>query len=209
MRKAFTMIELIFAIVIIAISVMSLPMMTQATARGIDSNLLQEVIFSASTELNQAVTANWDEASLEPGEPFSLARVIDDGSCGSDASLSNYRQMPGHINQPLHRRCLDNNATIISNATADANVISLDDIEKTNEDIFVNRTTDKDSYKDVYLVTVAVANNVIFGTDQVNTNPNIKQIDVSVTYEDGELITSLTTYSSNIGEIDYYKRSYE
>ena len=48
MRQAFTLIELIFAIVIIAISVVSLPMMTQATSSGVFSNLeTQEAILKA------------------------------------------------------------------------------------------------------------------------------------------------------------------
>ena len=47
-RLAFTMIELIFAIVIIAITVVSLPMMTQVTASGASDNLeAQEAIFKA------------------------------------------------------------------------------------------------------------------------------------------------------------------
>ena len=203
------MIELIFAIVIIAISVMSLPMMTQATAKGIDANLLQEVIFSASAELNQAVSAHWDEASLEPGEPYSLARVIDDGSCENNATLSNYRQMPGHINQPLHRGCLNSAATTISNANTDNTINSLDDMQK-DEDIFVNTITDQAGYKDSYTVTVTVENNVIFGTDQINTNINIKRVTVEVSEKiSTDLLTSLMTYSSNVGEVDYYKRSYE
>ena len=44
-RFGFTMIELIFAIVIIAISVMSLPMMTQVTNKGLEESLVQEAIF--------------------------------------------------------------------------------------------------------------------------------------------------------------------
>jgi prepilin-type N-terminal cleavage/methylation domain-containing protein len=55
-RLAFTMIELIFAIVIIAISVMSLPMMTQVTSAGIERNLVQEAIFASVAEINLATT---------------------------------------------------------------------------------------------------------------------------------------------------------
>jgi len=47
-RLAFTMIELIFAIVIIAITVVSMPMMTQVTSSGASKNLeLQEAIYKA------------------------------------------------------------------------------------------------------------------------------------------------------------------
>jgi len=83
-KSAFTFIELIFAIVIIAISVVSLPTMTSSLSRGIESNLVQEAIFAASTELNQAISSNWDERSLEDGNS-SLGRVVDDGTCETNS----------------------------------------------------------------------------------------------------------------------------
>jgi len=82
-RAAFTLIELIFAIVIIAISVISLPMMSQTVAKGIDANIVQEAIFAAATELNEAVTAHWDEASMEVNTTTSFAKVINPGDCKS------------------------------------------------------------------------------------------------------------------------------
>jgi hypothetical protein len=205
------MIELIFAIVVIGIAVMTLPTMNQATTSGIEGNLVQEAVFAASTELNQAVTANWDDNSLEPGTPDSLARVIEliNGSCDNNTSSATYRQMLGHVNQPYHRRCLDSNSTGLATVEV-ANVTSLDNMTKTNDSL-ANATTDKTGYKLAFTTTVAVTNsNVIFGTDQANANPNMKKI--TVTIKDTEsipnIITELVTYSANIGEIDYYKRSY-
>ncbi len=58
-RRAFTLIELIFAIVIIAISVISLPMMTQVTSSGVAGNLeTQEAIFKAIVLTKSAVGEN-------------------------------------------------------------------------------------------------------------------------------------------------------
>jgi len=106
-RAAFTFIELIFAIVVIAISVMSLPMMIQVLSNNMDKNLVQEAIFAAATELNEATTTHWDENSLDANNTNGLADVINvDNSCESNASLSNYRLRTGHILQPLHRKCL-------------------------------------------------------------------------------------------------------
>ena len=210
-RAAFTLIELIFAIVIIAISVVSLPMMSQTVSEGIDANVVQEAIFAAATELNEAVTAHWDENSIEVGMPDSSARVIETaiGMCENDPSLSTFRQMPGHINQPLHRRCLDANATITgpSNATATA-VNALDDMAHADRNITTESTADAEGYKEIYQSGVNVAINVIFGTDQVNPNPNIKSIVSTVKDEDSNTIALLRTYSANIGEVDYYKRNY-
>ncbi len=188
-------------------------MMNQVTTKGIEGNLVQEAIFSASTELNQAVTAHWDDRSLEPGEINSLARVIDDGNCESNSSLANYRQKSGHINQPLHRRCLDSNSTIISDAlNAVAAVDSLDNMSKSYVGLYgkigggtvaLNQT----GYKNPYNVSVAITRPANF--NGANNN-NIKKIEVLITNpnDNSDIITKLTTYSANIGEIDYYKKEY-
>jgi len=212
-KNAFTLIELIFAIVIIAIAVISLPTMNQATMKGIEGNMVQEVVFAASTELNQVITAHWDDNSLEPAAPNSPARVIDifagAGRCETNSSLSTYRQMAGHIDQPLHRRCLDSNTTGLA-AGAVLLVDDLDDRMVTGQTLS-NAGTGEDGYKLNFTTDINVTNtNVIFGTDQVNANPNMKRITVTIkdTAATPKIITSLVTYSANIGEIDYYKRSY-
>jgi hypothetical protein len=177
-------------------------MMTQATSKGIEANMVQEAIFAASAELNQAVTANWDEASIEPGFPNSLERVIDDGSCENNPSSPRYRLKDGHILQPYHRRCLDSNTTAASNANTNADVRALDDMEKAGN-IFNDTTTDAAGYKKVYTVAVVVDPNANFN----GANNDMKKITVNVS-QSGQLVTSLVTYSANIGEVDYYKRSY-
>jgi len=200
-RTAFTLIELIFAIVVIAISVLSLPMMSQVTAEGIDNNLVQEAIFGSATKLNEAVTAHWDGSSIEPGMPDSFARVIETGTCESNPLATDYRQMPGHINQPLHRRCLDSNLTAPVGAVA--GVTSLDNFAGASA-IFMGASS-AEGYKDTYTATVVVTRGVTFGS--LAGNPNIKRIVSTITNADGP-VAALRTYSMNIGEVDYYKRSY-
>jgi prepilin-type N-terminal cleavage/methylation domain-containing protein len=208
-RAAFTLIELIFAIVIIAISVVSLPMMNRVIADGIDANIVQEAIFASATVLNEVTTAHWDDASLE-GSANSFAKVIDLGSCENNSSLINYRLMPGHIAQPLHRRCLDDNTTTPSDSNSDTSVTSLDDMEQTTAvDIFINPPTtaseDASSYKRKYKYTL----NVTRPADFNGSDANIKLITMTITdASSGDTVTSLKTYSANIGEIDFYKKEY-
>ncbi len=205
-RAAFTLIELIFAIVIIAISVISLPMMSQINAKGVEGNMVQEAIFAAATELNGAVTAHWDDNSIEVGMPDSSARVIETAlnMCDNDNNSSTFRQMPGHINQPYHRRCLDSSLTTPADASVDVNATSLNDIAHGYTDIFTSSTVDEDGYKKVYRSAITITRPVNFGG--VNSN-NMKLISSSIT-DNGNVITMLRTYSANIGEVDYYKRSY-
>ncbi len=202
-RSAFTLIELIFAIVVIGISIISLPMMNQVTTKGIEGNIVQEAIFAAATELNQAVTANWDENSKIEDLDAS-ARVIDDGLCNNDINSPRYRLKPGHISGKKHRRCLDSNTTTISNASANNNIDSLNDMSKTDAALG-NEDTLATGYKQAYTTTVSISNGATtFGG---TTSTNIKKITVSISNSNG-LIASLKTYSCNIGEIDYHKQEY-
>ena len=205
-RYAFTLIELIFAIVIIAISVLSLPMMNQTIEKGVSSNVLQEAIFAASAELNEAITAHWDENSMEPSGSGSFARVIDASlqNCDNNTSSPTYRRMPGHITQPLHRRCLDNNSTTPSN-TDITDVTSLSDMEHTTLiKIFEHSTAEASGYKNEYKSKLEVTRPANFN----GSNDNIKQVESTITDSDDNVLIVLRSYSANIGEVDYYKRNY-
>ena len=201
-KAAFTLIELIFAIVIIAITVISLPMMNQVVSKGIDGNLVQEAIFAATTKLNEALSANWDENSTEPLITNSYARVIDlNGTCDSN------RQKPGHINQPLHRRCLDSSSTGVSYAKSNDNIDALEDMVRDDEAIFINAPTGTASgYKDVYTYSLKVPHSA--ATFGGSTSSDIKEISIIIKDSSSKTIVKLKTYSCNIGEVDYYKRNY-
>jgi len=201
-RSAFTFLELIFAIVIIAISVISLPTMIQSTSDGVEGNLVQEAIFAASTQLNQAVAANWDENSLVETGPGSLARVIDDGSCQNNSLSLRYRLKVGHIAEPYHRRCLDSNLIGVSSATVTA-VDALEDFG--GNQVLLNNSGSQAGYKYTYNININITPNASFN----GANADIKLIQANISDVDsGTLLTSLRTYSANIGEVDYYKRTY-
>lgn len=199
-NSAFTLIELIFAIVIISISVLALPMMTQVTSKTINSNLVQEAIFAASAELNGVLAAHWDENSMFD-DNSSLARVIDiDNNC-HDAKLT------GHINQPLHRRCLNNSSIPPkdNNSSTDNDIYALEDLAHGSENIFSTATTSAQGYKQNYKSKVDInRTDTHFGSDTNNT----KEIKLTVTDSDGKVITVLKSYSANIGEVDYFKKVY-
>lgn len=198
-RYAFTMIELIFAIVIISITVLSLPMVTQVTQRGVESNIVQEAIFAASSELMGVSSGYWDENSMEDIDISHLSRVINiSGDCDSTTKLR-----PGHINQPYHRRCLDDNTTTAHNSAVnlvDINVTDLNNMEHGDLDIFTDTTTDASGYKDTYQSSIDV--------NVSTTNSNIKIITATIKNSAGNIITVLKTHSANVGEIDFYKRMF-
>ncbi|MFA7354436.1 MAG: hypothetical protein WCZ70_07450 [Sulfurimonadaceae bacterium] len=192
-RAAFTMMELIFAIVVISIAVITLPMMAQVTSKGIEENIVQEAIFAASAELMGATAYYWDLNSMQDNNLSNLERVIDIGGASCDAD----RLRPGHVNQLYHRRCLDSNATVVAN-TPDNTFPNLNNL--TSRTLFENEAAagSRDAgYKGSYDTNVTVT-----------TTDDVKKITVSIINSDGDTITSLSTYSANIGEIDFYKRRF-
>jgi len=207
-RFAFSMIELIFAIVIIGISVASLPIMTNAIGKGVENSLVQEAIFAAAAEMNQVLSYRWDENSINEVVDINatgLANVIDNiGDCDATTRLR-----PGHINQPYHRRCLDSNITTSSLGNGDSGESTIDDIDDnilTNQALFTATSSSADAYKDTYKYSVAVSKSDFGG--RVNLN-EAKEITVTVFNSDGDTLTQLKSYSFNIGEVDYYKRLHQ
>ncbi len=204
-KSAFTLIELIFAIVIIAITVLSLPVMSRITEKGIENSIVQEAIFAAATELNEIVTHHWDANSMGSATQNSYAKVIDiNGKCDDNTSSPRYRLMPGHINQPLHRRCTDSNVTTPA-YTSSTTVETLENKKHGYRLIFLNPTPDKEGYKDKYKSKITIQKKAKFGGSK---NKNIKRVRVSIRDSKGHVITSLKVYVSNIGETDYYKKAY-
>jgi len=201
-RFAFTMIELIFAIVVISIAVITLPMMAQMTSKGIEDNIVQEAIFAASAELMGATGYYWDANSMYDHNLSHLERVIDIGgaSCNAD------RLRPGHVNQPYHRRCLDD-STIPPLDTISTIFPNLNNL--TDRALFENvlaAGSRETGYKGSYNTVVNISNdNGTGGADN-----NIKKITVTITDSatPPNDITVLSAYSANIGEIDFYKRRF-
>lgn len=202
-RSAFTFIELIFAIVIIAITVLSLPVMNQVLSKGTDSALVQEAIFAAATELNQATTYRWDENSLESGTDFSRVLSVSATDCNSSTHLR-----PGHINQPFHRRCTDDAALRPSTTLGkdDSDLDDLDDTIKPAASMYSGDATTSAGYKKALNTAISISYGA-FG-DIPATEKNIKKITVTVSNSDGK-VAELSTYSANIGEVEYYHRRYD
>ncbi|MDD2449211.1 MAG: prepilin-type N-terminal cleavage/methylation domain-containing protein [Sulfurimonas sp.] len=195
-RRAFTLIELIFAIVIISIAVISLPMMTQVNNRGIENSMVSEAIFAASTELMNASAGYWDANSMHDNNRSHLSRVIDIGSmCENNSSSPRHRLRPGHIAQPLHRRCLDS-STIVAVNEPNNIYPNLNNAVHTNRHMFLSTNPQASGYKDNYKSSLFV--------EQIN---DIKYMQIEVTNSKEEVVTILKMQSANVGEIDYYKRT--
>ncbi len=196
-KTAFTMIELIFAIVIIAIAVISLPTMIQVISKGMEKNLAQEAIFGASVELMQASSGYWDANSMKDINLSDYSRVVNiDGDCNATTKLR-----PGHINQPFHRRCIeDTTITIPNNTTGNADFNTLNDFVHTAQSLFIGDAMGTAGYKNMnYTSTLTIT--------PLATDTNIKVLTATIK-EGTNIITVLKTEAANVGEPQYYKRTF-
>lgn len=205
-KSAFTMIELIFAIVVIGITILSLPMVNQVTSQAVENNLVQEAVFAASTELNQVLSYHWDDNSTDGANILAKVVWTPTSTCDTTTKLR-----PGHINQPYHRKCLDDNDATPSIGSEGGAADDIDDFNGVSGSIFIDNTgggviASSKGYKKDYNSTVAVSF-AAFGTVTA-AQKNIKKVTVTIS-DAGNTITSLSAFSANIGEIDYNKRSYQ
>ncbi len=112
-RAAFSLIELVLAIVVIAISVMTIPLMLQQSAKNDRFTALQESIFAARTKLGNILTFKWDQNSIEEGE---IIRVLDVNAGDSELdrllTTQDGNRRIGHLLVDKRRRFKDKNTTL-------------------------------------------------------------------------------------------------
>ena len=197
LRQAFTLIELIFAIVIIGIATLSLPMMSQVISKGSEKSLTQEAIFIAFTEITKVTSAAWDENSRIGNDDYEHVIFADDAE--ATASVTNdLTSRTGNINIPYN---INNNRTLRP-------IVLWPDGGETREDDVddyiatgANATGSAGSetgYKFQYTKDITVASNASFG--DLVTNANIKKIEIRVNDASG-LLVKFNMYAINTGSV--------
>lgn len=235
-RKAFTLIELVFAIVIVAIIVLSVPMMNLINAKATEGSISQEAIFASSAKLMQTLSFPWDENStdfeqiLEGATVLSGIVKIPNGTTSLD--FNNTVCRPGFI----ARRCRtdqDGWEVNVSNLGNDYPSPLIRGLDDANGTFMVNNTTSSEGYKNQYHMTVDVSyvsDNTHSGGGAIDYNAsdpfggdlfvfsstasanktNLRLITISTFRQDDDVnpVTVLRTYGANIGEIKPYRRTY-
>ena len=223
MRSAFTMIELIFAIVVIAVTLLTVPLMIETNNKSLERSLSQEAIFLAAALISSESTKEWDANSIvSTGSTaeYVLAKILDVGTLGATVYsrtnigtvaapiYSNIRQ--GGLREDKHRSFFDYNASVGA-ANAGLSIPAQTDTENYVIPIDSGLAVASD-YKLAYTNTasrmyVADTGDVLTIIDLHATVTNLKMIEVKVPVVGGGEVV-LRTYTANIGEADYAKRSF-
>lgn len=192
------MIELIFAIVVMGIVMISIPMLMISNNESLETNMLQEAVLVGATKMNQVLSNAWDENSIDPNSVTLAATQVVDGAGITRITGTDFA--PGHIQQPLHRRMTPNAAprSVSGSMASEGDSDDIDDFHGSS--VPIAATAGPEGYKNNYNVATAVA--LAGGQKAVNVTITHNNPNLSGTY------IVLKSFAYNIGEVDYYKRTY-
>lgn len=228
-RSGFSLIELILAIVIIAISVMTIPLMLSQSVKSSSFALTQESILAARTKMGNILSYEWDPNSSDSNSSDTTIRVLDvingDGDLNRTAIYDlDINRRIGHIVVNKRRRMFEGNLTNRSFPSADVSLspkVSINNFH--NESITMLSGGSLDYVRD-FNMTTSIAylddnatysnqsiNDFVFditnnlSITDINKSTNIKMIEIFVQSRDGEDFR-FRAFSCNIGQSTLLER---
>ena len=226
----FTMIELIFAIVLISVVTLTIPTMIQVNNKALEGNAAQEAIFLVSAVLSETTTDIWDDNSDDvTGTNFNLSKILDtDGTVATvginEAGNAIYARTDvnstmrvGGLEQDLHRRFADRDPLDV-NASHPAQRTKLIVSQP-----LTNSATAIGGYKSQYTIVATreyvsdtpanpfefTVPNIAVGAASTPTNIKMTQVEINATVDGTNVVIArLRAYTCNIGEIDFAKRRF-
>ena len=234
MRKAVSLIELIIAIVVMGIAVMSLPLILTQTQSNNALALQQEAILSTKAKIGFISSYPWDQNSWDgAGSIFRVLDTTDSPSADNafDVNTTTDIRRIGHIPTDKRRRLWDiGNANRAPNneVTATPNEDDIDDFNASDDNITIADPTQMDyifaltmTPEIVYLRDSLSAGNYLnsntiqfdFNATNIEQNTssptNIKMITVRTVSQVGnDVNVSLRSFASNIGQSRISKRDW-
>jgi len=213
MKQAFTLIELIISIIVMGLAISAIPLMLQQESEMEVQNIKQEAVMVAVTKAGNILSYAWDEAIAEQREKGIVDKVLDVKN-----GLAIYNRYPdmnsthriGHFNGDNRRSFYSNILFASTNLQMDANDTIPDDMDDLVGDIFISGgSTGMHEYKDIYKITTIMHYvqdyNVSIKSDN---STNIKEFTVTVKDSNENIITSITAFSTNIGQQSLITRSW-
>jgi Tfp pilus assembly protein PilV len=209
-KCSFSLLELVVAIVIIGISVTSIPMFLNTVSNNFSTSSKESSFFNAYALLDLIQKENWDENNTKADNYYKVLTSIN-----GDVALKCPRKGVLQLNNKSGAEC----------ATADNKTshIGIDSGENDNDSTTFDDVDDFNGYSTTvggYSLSISVfyitdnANNYNSKTiffNQTNTplshDSNIKLINVAVNDSAGNLVARLKYFSSNIGMISIESRN--
>ena len=201
MRKGFTLIELVFSMVIIAIAFSVLPKVLYMATKSATTSLKEEAMYNAVAYAGLIRASAWDENNTEVDDIL----IVDgsDRNTNYDCNISTGYREGGFTGS---RNCL--NDQIASALGSDGN--DLDDIDDFGS---INAQNSNDSRKYDINATIDYVADTFFATNSVSDLTNSKRIKIIVypkrkASELGNALVKINFTLYNIGQLRVNKRSW-
>lgn len=207
-RPAIAMIELIFAIVVIGITLLSVPLMVNQASQSSYTTLQQEAIAAAASDISLIMTREWDDANTNDTLDSTILTT----------ASSNYDQT-ARTNLRSRTYFSSTGGTRAASTTIGADTGDLDDIDDVHG---LNTTLTSMGGSDLIDQTMTIATSVSYlndgttspvGTSALGTTSNIKGITITLT--SGGTTTELqkqiklNAFSSNVGSYKLERKVFE
>jgi len=177
-RRAIAMIELIFAIVIMGITLMSAPMLISTSAQSTYTSLQQESIAAAAVQINTIMSTEWDsnDANTTTGSPVLQTGSATIVNCIVDSYL------PG-VTAATGRYCNKTGFPVLAASaigTEGTEGTYYDDVDDYNARAYTVSVYNAEAYTttqgDYIDKNITVTSTVAYGSDQPRKNDNTPSI---------------------------------
>ncbi len=221
-RKATSMIELVFAIVVMGIAMMSLPLILTQVQNNNTFALRQEAILSIKTKLSYILAYQWDASTYDA--TADIERVLDiptSSDTDTDLNRNSSLRRVGHLSYDARRRFFS--ATTTANFDLNTTPQDIDDFRGTTETKSIMPSALDDFIFNLELNTsVAYIKDkpssgsyatssfidFVFDTNTTTNSTNIKMIRVMGNANGLDTPIYMYAFSSNIGESKVAKRAW-
>ncbi len=226
MRRGASLIELIFTIVVMGISMAAIPPLLVSISKSNDFSINQEAILAGVTKVDNILTYEWDESNTGS---VTLKHVLDVNS--GDNELDRFPTITstmrrGHFVGTDRRKfwptTLNASAIGIDNPAEATSPNDIDDFNGRVDNLIVNSASNTDYVKDFRLETtvayVADATDYTQSTITFNfstapvaagTTTNIKMVEVRVVdLLNNETVSIIRSFASNIGSTKLLTRTF-
>ncbi len=225
MKQGFTLIELIVAIIVIGIAMMSVPLLLSQSSRSNEFSLDQEAILAASTKIGNILSYPWDDKLVSEVDVKHILDVTHGDSELNRSPDNNSTRRIGNF-KANYRRKFNTNltyASVVLGKTGDTNTTAYNDMDDFNgtSDI-INGSGSGDYLMDLNLTTQVfyISDNAAYSSSPtlnfgdlnisaVTPTTNLKMVQVKVVnLTNNQDITTLRAFSANIGSYELLYRTF-
>jgi prepilin-type N-terminal cleavage/methylation domain-containing protein len=228
-RGAFTLIEMVMAIIVVAISLMTIPLFLTQSVKNSDFVTMQEALLASRTKMENILSYEWDKNSSRGTGVYRYIRVVDvkngDNELDRNATTKDQNRRVGHIPEDSRRRFHDGNVTdktypdvAVNNSDPQSitdfhgaevtlsSTASFDYVTDLNLTSFVYYIKDDANYSKKVIDFSFDESSRMDVTNQ-SKSTNIKMIELNTSVNRNNNFT-LRAFSSNIGQSELLERSF-